>query len=256
MRLPSSLAGFSGLAGSVLLALAAVSNAAAQSNPDIFVTPVPNAPFSAVVTVERALPEPNGYPAHFKSIREIGRDSQGRIHNEARNLEAESDGRTPPIVRIHLYDPVSRTTAYLYPRQKTFTTGIVNHPPSTEPPDALASPAGNSMPQSQFARQEDLGDKEMDGIEVHGVRETQTIPAESSGTGKEIEITDEYWYSGELHMNLEVSHSDPRTGSVVLTVTRLTREEPDPAFFAIPADYQPAAARRVPTQRPGQSGSQ
>jgi len=63
----------------------------------------------------------------------------------------------------------------------------------------------------------------MDGVSAHGVRVIQTIPAASSGTGNEIVLTDEYWYADDLHMNVVVKHNDPRTGSVTMTLTQVTR---------------------------------
>jgi hypothetical protein len=212
----------------------------AQARPDIFVTPIPNAPFHGVVQVERSIVRRDGVLVNLRSIREIGRDSQGRIHNESRILVPVSGNATPAIQSIHLYDPVSRTTAFLYPANKTFTTAIVNHPPSTEPPQLLASPTARSLPQNQFTREEDLGTHEIAGVVAHGVRETQEIPADVSGMGKEIAVTDEFWYSDDLRINLIVKHSDPRTGSIALTITQLDRKEPNPAFFEIPADYTPA----------------
>jgi hypothetical protein len=238
MRSFSALAAFSSKA---LLTLAAGAiTAHAQAGPDIFVTPIANAPFRGVVEVERSIVQNSGAVANLKTIREIGRDSEGRIHNESRMLVPVSTNVIPAIRNIHLYDPVSRTTAYLNPSNKTFSTAIVNRPPATEPPQLLASPTARSLPQSQYAREEDLGTRDVAGLPAHGVRETQEIPAESSGTGKEIVIVDEFWYSDDLRINLIVKHSDPRTGSVAMTVTGVKRGEPDPSFFAIPADYKPA----------------
>jgi hypothetical protein len=79
----------------------------------------------------------------------------------------------------------------------------------------------------------------VEGVSAHGVRETQTIPAANSSTEKEIVLTDEYWYSDDLHMNVMVKHSDPRTGSVTMTLTKATRTDPDPSLFEIPEGYKP-----------------
>jgi hypothetical protein len=145
---------------------------------------------------------------------------------------------------VHLYDPQTRTSTYLDPQKKTFWTEMTNHPPSTEPPTLrFASPPGGG-PQNEFAKEEDLGIREMEGVSAHGVRQTQTIPAESSGTGADIVITDEYWYSADLRINLMIKHSDPRTGSVTMTVTQIARTEPDPAMFEIPEGYKLPGARR------------
>lgn len=133
----------------------------------------------------------------------------------------------------------------LNPQQRTFSTETVNRPPATQPPALLyASPASSSLPQSEFAKEEDLGTHQIDGLPAHGIREIQTIPAEKSGTGKEIVTTDEYWYSEDLRIYLVIKHDDPRTGSVSMIVSEVTLSEPDPALFRIPDDYAPAGPRR------------
>jgi TonB family protein len=238
MRSRFTLAGFSCLV--LLISGAAVPGCWGQNSSGIFLTPVANAPFSGVIVVERTSVPPNGGPVlNLKTIREVARDSQGRVHNVFRSLIAASDNSTPPIFRIHFYDPQTRSYTYLYPRQKMYMTGTVNHPPAAEPADLIASPAGNSVPLNQFTKQEDLGTHSIEGVSAHGVRQIQTIPAANGNTGSEIVLTDEYWYSDDLHMNVMVKHDDPRTGSVTMTLTQVTRAEPDPSLFQIPDGYQP-----------------
>jgi hypothetical protein len=221
----------------VLVALC--SAASAQVGPGIFVTPVPSAPFSGVINVERLIVQPDGSVASFKSTRDIHRDSQGRIYNEVRTLLPVSSSEPPQIVSILLYDPQTRISTTLYPRDRKFTSGTVNRPPATVPPALLyASPTGQSLPPSEFANEEDLGIQELSGLSVRGVRETQTIPADKSETGQDIVITDEYWYSNDLSINMRIKHVDPRKGSVTMTVTQVTRTEPDAALFEIPPGYQ------------------
>ncbi|MGA7219633.1 MAG: hypothetical protein WBX38_15040 [Candidatus Sulfotelmatobacter sp.] len=223
-----------------LTAIALISNAPAQGGPDIFITPIPNSPFAGVVNVERSKVLPNGYMVDLKTFREVGRDSRGRIHNEARTEVPAASGDTPKLIRIHLYDPQSRVSTMIDPAEKTFRTATVNHPPSTEPPSTrYAMPPGQGAAQNEFAKEEDLGVRDMEGVQVRGVRQKQTIPAESSETGKEIVITDEHWYSEDLRINMLVKHSDPRTGTVTMTVTQVRRTEPDAAFFEVPAGYNP-----------------
>jgi hypothetical protein len=78
----------------------------------------------------------------------------------------------------------------------------------------------------------------MEGVECHGIRDTQTIPADEGGNGKEVVVVDEYWYSDELRLNMLVIHRDPRTGEQTTTVTQVSRSDPDPAIFAVPSGYQ------------------
>lgn len=203
---------------------------------DIFVTPVPNAPFSAVINIERTVINKDGSVLQFKNVRNIARDSQGRIHNESRVPVPASSTERPQVLQIHLYDPQTRISTQIDPSKQIFWTQVLNHPPATEPPSLRFSAPDGQAPPNEFAKEEDLGTREMDGVSAHGIRQTQIIPAEAGG--KEIVITDEYWYSTDLRINLLVKHDDPRSGSKTMTVNQITRTEPDPAFFEVPEGYK------------------
>jgi hypothetical protein len=217
----------------ILLVLAIpFSRASAQS---FFLTPVPNAPFSGVVTIQRTIVHKDGSVTQLKSTREVARDIRGRIHNELRTLVPISTNDTPTLLNIHLYDPQTRISTEIDVPKRTFWTVTVNHPPSTEPPSIrFAAPDGNTPP-NEFTKQEDLGIREIEGVPAHGILETQTVTDENDG--KEVVITDEYWYSQDLRINLVVKHSDPRKGTSTLTVAQITRTEPDPTLFEVPEGY-------------------
>ena len=231
------------LVGLAVAPLLAAPQAPAQRGRGIFVTPIPGAPFVGEVSVERTVIQADGKTVTVHTSHMIARDSEGRIRNEVRAFQPAGATGTPPLIRVHLYDPQTRLTSYLNPRDRTFWVDAVDHPPATDAPDAYASPAGSDAPPSQFAGEKDLGTRTIAGMEVHGVRETQTIPGAASGTGQDMVVTDEYWYSYDLKMNLAVTHTDPRTGSVTMTVTLLSRAEPDASLFTVPADYQSAVGR-------------
>lgn len=239
------LAAFSGF---LLLTLpATVLPASAQVN--IFLTPVPNAPFTALVEVQRTRIRPDGSVINLRSIRNVARDSIGRIHNEARTFIPATSTDTPDVVHIHLYDPRTRISTELDAPNRIFYTQTISHPPSTVPPTVrYGSPSGTGVPQNDFSKEEDLGSQEIEGVLAHGVRETQIIPAEGNETGKEIAITDEYWYSDELRINVVMKHSDPRTGTTTLAVTHIARGEPDPALLEIPEGYTHAGAAQPAPQ--------
>jgi hypothetical protein len=240
----SSLTAFSGF---LLLGISAtVLPTTAQTN--IFLTPVPNAAFTAVVEVQRTRIRPDDSVFSLKSIRNMARDGIGRIHNESRTFVPATSTTTPAIVHIHLYDPRTRVSTELDARTRTVYTETMSHPPSTVPPTVrFGSPSGTGVPQNEFAKEEDLGSREIEGMLARGVRETQIIPAEGNEIGKEITITDEYWYSDELRINVVMKHSDPRSGDTTLTVTHITRGEPDPSLLEIPEGYKrPGAAQPAP----------
>jgi hypothetical protein len=209
----------------------ALSPVAVAQTRGVFVTPIPNAPLLAVVNTESSQLLKDGTSSNQKTLSAIARDRQGRIFNERRALIPASETATPPILSIHIYDPQTRTSTFIDPQRQVAWQSTLNRPPAAAPPLATSS-AANS-----YIKKEDLGNRKMEGIEVHGVRDTQTIPAEANG-GKEITVVDEYWYSEDLRLNMLAIHKDPRTGEQTTTVTQVDRSEPDPAIFEIPSGYK------------------
>jgi len=221
----------------VLLVSLAAHPSHAQNGGSIFVTPYPGSPFTATVRVVRTDLVANGTTRVLWSQRQIARDSTSRIYNEFRPFVPETNDQVPPIGSIHLYDPQNRMSEMLYPQRKTYQMSILLRPPSTDVPDDYASTTALSAQPSQYTRQEDLGDHEINGLQAHGVRITQTLPAAMSGTGKEATVVNEYWYAAALRLNLLVKHSDSRSGSLTTTVTGINRTEPSADLFGVPADY-------------------
>ncbi len=124
MRRRASLSAVS----SLLVFLAGVISAATAQ--DIFVTPVPNAPLSAVVTIERTFIQRNGATATFRSMSEIGRDSSGRIHNERRRLVPNNSTPELEHVHLHLHTPqVSPAHEHAHPLRfglRPYAIGLVH----------------------------------------------------------------------------------------------------------------------------------
>jgi hypothetical protein len=221
-----------------LLALFIVPSVSAQ-RPDIFVTPIPNNPFTASVNVDRVNIRADGSTATFKNAREIGRDSRGRIFNEIRSAVEGGSSDSPAHVGMHIYDPETRVSTTVNDEQHIFFRSTVNRPPEMVPPSFLSASSGlNTLPQNQFTKEEDLGNKTIEGLAVHGVRQTQNVPATDGG--KAAVITDEYWYCEDLRINLVLKHHDTRTGGVTLTVTGVSRVEPNASLFSVPQGYRPA----------------
>ena len=144
---------------------------------------------------------------------------------------------TPPIISIHIYDPQTRMNTFIDPQNRVAWQSTMNRPPSALPPEVGSIPVAGATPASPYLKEEDLGSRKMEGVDVHGIRDTQTIPAEANN-GKEVTVVDEYWYSDELRLNMLAIHKDPRTGEQTTTVTQLDRREPDPAIFEIPSGYK------------------
>ena len=207
-------------------------------NGGVFVTPVPGAPFSAEAEQYMTQVLRDGSSFERKTAALIARDTQGRIRNESHEVLPASSTRKPIIFSVHIYDPDTRLNTFLNPNTHIATQRVLLNPPSTEPPAnwwVHLVGASSSGPNLQV---QDLGSSVKDGIEVHGYRRIQTISAKASGTDHPLVVTDEIWYSEELHINLLTKHNDPRTGQLTVTVTRINVNEPDVDLFAIPPEYK------------------
>lgn len=207
-------------------------------NGGVFVTPVPGAPFSAVAEQTTVQVLKDGSSFQRKTSAVIARDSQGRIYNESREVLPASSSRQPTVISKHIYDPETRLNTFLNPYTHIARQRILPHPPSNEPPSnwwVLDPGARTSNPNLKV---QDLGSRVMDGIEVQGFRRTLTVPGKMSGTNRPIIVSDEIWYSEQLHINIVAEHSDPRTGELTVSVTQINVNEPDVELFAIPPDYK------------------
>ena len=219
------------------IAIGLLTSVATAQTRGVFVTPIPNVPLMAVVNTESSRILPNGTTLNQKTLSAIARDEHGRIFNEKRALVPTSETAPPPILVIHIYDPQTRTNTFIDPQGQVAWQNTLRRPPATVPPEVGSIPLTGNSPASPYVKEQDLGTRRMEGVDVHGIRDTQTIPAEASG-GKDISVVDEYWYSEDLRLNMLVIHKDPRTGEQTTTVTQVSRSEPDPAIFEIPAGYK------------------
>lgn len=194
--------------------------------PGVFIPPIAGVPFTATVEVQTQVLATDGSVSTRHTINYIARDSAGRIRNERRVLVPESFRGEPRVLQVHLFDPQTLVNIFYDPWTRIATESTF----SAMPREAKAGRPG--------ARVEDLGTQNLIGGVATGLRYTVTVPAQASGTGQAIEITDEYWYSEELHLNILVRHHDPRTGLQTVAITHLSREEPPGSLFEIPDGYK------------------
>lgn len=192
----------------------------------VFVTPVAGAPFTATVMIQTEVSLPDGTTHTKYTINMIARDSAGRIHNERRRLVPDSFRGTPPLTEGHIFDPQTRINTFYDPMTRVATQRILPAPPA----EANQIRPGDNT--------EDLGTSQLDGLQTRGIRTTHTVAGQLSGTGKPVEVTDEYWYSDDLHMTVMIRHNDPRTGVQTVALTKITRQEPTPDWFQVPDGYK------------------
>jgi hypothetical protein len=200
----------------------------------VFVTPVPNAQFSATVDIVSKEKLPDGSFNIRTSVAHIARDAAGRIYNERRALVPSAYKGDPILLSALIYDPATRTSTFLNPSDHLARQRVLPQPRPTEPVIPLLGPHAGAA----FTKQEDLGEQTVGTTLLRGTRKVWTVPAASSGTGKEVEIVDQYWYSPDLSIYLIIQHDDPRTGEQIVAVKDVTRSAPDPSLFVVPARYR------------------
>ena len=111
--------------------------------------------------------------------------------------------------------------------------------PPPLPPQVMTGKMGELVmnDQAQIAT-EDLGSKNIEGVQANGTRTTRTIPAGQIGNDKPISIVTEVWISPDLQTVVYSKRSDPRMGEQIFSLTNIVRGQPDPSLFTIPADFK------------------
>jgi hypothetical protein len=225
---------------------------------------VQGAPYSATITNDSVETLADGNRIVQSSTGTIARDSQGRMRRDMSmppigNLSAANK---PHIVFIE--DPVAQAAFTLNLTDKTAQKMPVPPPPPPGAPVPAGAEAGNavyvqmkdtaplgalppppmvagevflSRDQGQ-ATTEELGSQTMEGLFVTGVRTTRTIPAGQIGNEKPISVVTEVWTSPDLNTVVYSKRSDPRMGEQTFKLTNISRSEPDPSLFSVPADFK------------------
>ena len=197
---------------------------------------VPGAPYSAQAVTQFTQTLSTGDHIQRSTTASIARDSSGRTRTDRSlatvgALSATSGGHERAII---IHDPVAGMSYALDPASHTARstaipaarTGAGRPNADARPPRDLAS-----------AKTEELGTQVMQGLSVQGKRVTRAIPAGREGNEKEIDIVTETWYSADLQVVVMSKTSDPRFGESVYQLNAITRAEPDPSLFVVPADY-------------------
>jgi TonB family protein len=209
-------------------------NGARETVDGAHIPAIPGLSFSARVELETAQTLANGTTVTHRTYNIIARDFRGRTHNEFRYWINPPNGTEAKLNYTVLYDPDTRTCTFVYPAARLARQFILKT-------DVLAPPQANKTvtnPLAPAIQKEDMGINFLDGLQLTGIRETRTYPPGSIGNDQPVAITNEYWYSPDLHLNISVKRTDPRFGIQTLQLTGIRREEPDASLFEVPPDYK------------------
>jgi hypothetical protein len=213
-------------------------------------------PYTATWTEKQVQTLANGATITRESTTKFARDSSGRTYSEThRTILEGSDGQPRETVTYHIFDTVARTTtmwnsntreATVTQRPEPTMIPVRSPETQTEAPKVRAEmPARRQNPDVQ---REDLGTKEIAGVNAKGTRVTRVIPAGRDGNDQPITTMQETWQSTEYAIVLMSVNEDPRYGTTTHEVTEFTPGEPDTALFRLPEGY---TVREIATRTVG-----
>ena len=199
----------------------------------IVVLPIPEKPFSGMDTIVVTYMLQDGNTMSRRVDAKVARDSQGRVYREDHNFVPANSHDLSPLYEIHLYDPVAKAQLFCYAR--SYRCDLTDYKPqaSFEP-----TPEGSYDHGTRTLTREQLGSDVIEGINVIGTRETMTVGAGAVGNDRPIVSTREYWYSDALQTNLAVTRTDAAGGKQVIHLHDISRTEPDPHLWDIPAGFK------------------
>jgi hypothetical protein len=218
---------------------------------------VKGAPYTgqAVTTFTQTLADGN----HIQrtTTASVARDSEGRTRTEQSMAAIGSlTGSDNTSKAIFIHDPVAAVSYALDPNSHTARRMAMPTPRTRQAP-AGAEAARAARHQDRVPlKSEDLGTQIVNGTTAQGKRITHSIPAGQAGNEKAIDIVTETWFSPELQTVVMSKTTDPRTGESLYKLNNVTRAEPDPALFQVPADYAVTEGRQNPMGAPQMRGRQ
>jgi hypothetical protein len=233
---------------------------------------VKGAPYSALETVENTQTLGDGTHINQTSLTMVYRDSEGRLRRETpdlitiwdpvANVSYSLNPKTQTAMKLPLglgavaqvmneqRGPNGQVMRFVYHAAgvATATAGALPLPPLPPPGGAPtgdtfflstgAMPGLSAMQVKLNSKSEPLGQQLIETVNAEGTRTTATIDVGQIGNDRPIQIVTERWYSRELEIAVKMTHSDPRTGQETLQLTNISRVEPTPDLFQVPAGYQ------------------
>jgi hypothetical protein len=211
----------------------------------IYIPPLQNAPFSAIVHTEWIKPLDGGGTYTQANQRQIARDSLGRIYQERWNLVPKDGSAQSQMNVIQIGDPVARKlyNCFLHgmPHRCTLEKFAETPLAAFHPATGRSGPLPNG---NGFRTHEDLGIRNIDGIDAVGTRDTTTYNEGVMGNDRPFSVTREFWFAESLGIDLQSEITNPLFGKEIFTVTDLSSAEPDPRLFQLPDGFEVVDQRK------------
>jgi len=204
----------------------------------IFIPPVKDAPFTAIVHTQWIRPLADGGTYTLVNQRQVARDRAGRIYEERWWLVPKGGSVESQMNLIQIGDPAMHAVynCFLIERphrcivQPYHDSSTANYQPPVGQSGALANGSG-------FQTHEDLGVETIEGIDTHGTRDTITYNQGVIGNDRPFNRVREFWFAPSLVINLRSELTDPSFGKQIFTLTNVNTSDPDPKLFELPDGF-------------------
>ena len=228
-------------------------------------------PYSADTSTETVQTLADGNRIVRRTVSKFYRDSDGRTRREQTFGNVDPEHPSPHEVKVFVDDPVSGTAFVMDPGSKTADklqrtrkflderhgedTGarIMVNPYNDAEVGEQGAPgrmmikfrdehAGNLAAivpdDKRDVAKEDLGTRNIEGVDSTGTRQTITIPAGAVGNEKPISIVTETWFAPAIAAVVESTTDDPRYGKTTYQLTNVQLSEPARSLFEPPANFK------------------
>jgi hypothetical protein len=222
-------------------------------------------PYSADTTTETVQTLADGNHIVHRTVSKFYRDSDGRTRREQTFGDVDLEHPSPHEVKVFIDDPVSGLALVLDPASKSADkvhrsrefldernaeddgARVMIKSDSEEGEQGAAGRMLIKFRDEHLAQiqddkrdvvKEDLGTRNIEGVDCNGTRTTTTIPAGAIGNEKPISIVRETWYAPAIAAVVESTTEDPRYGKTTYHLTNVQLSEPSRSLFEPPADFK------------------
>jgi hypothetical protein len=226
-------------------------------------------PYSAGTTTETVQTLADGNHIVHRTVSKIYRDSDGRTRREQTFGNVDPEHPSPHEVKVFIDDPVNGTAFVLDPGSKSVDevqrkrTFFYDRKSEDEAKGTILKDSENAQEsgpvrmmvkfrdehsgdalaevipdEKREIKNEDLGTRNIEGIDCTGTRQTITIPAGANGNEKPISIVRETWFAPVISAVVESTTDDPRYGKTTYQLKNVQLNEPSRSMFEPPADFK------------------
>jgi hypothetical protein len=191
-------------------------------------------PFSGTLTEQSVQTLANGTQIQRQEQASVYRDSAGRVRIDSTFTRPTASGNET-VTESTIWDPVAGYSYRLNPQKMTAVQFAIRQRTGTAQPRT-------TRPADPTLTRVSLGASVINGVNAEGTQETRMIPAGRVGNTQAIQTVRITRVSTDLKIPVQVTESDPRTGTRSMNLTNIVQSEPSSSLFMVPSGYSITSA--------------